>query len=203
MRITAQTKSATRKRILQSARRLFADSGYDTTTTRDIAVASQIATGTLFNYFPTKEAIVASLAREAIDDALASDIPTADTLEEDLFALVAAGLRKLRPLRRHLPSLLETSLSPLAATRPDDDATAFRLLQLDRVASLAAGHGFGPLPPTALQLSWTLYTGALLFWAGDESRGQQETLALLDDSVDMFVGWLRQQGTTPPGPQGP
>jgi AcrR family transcriptional regulator len=202
MRITAQTKSATRKRILQSARRLFSDNGYDTTTTRDIAVAAQIATGTLFNYFPTKEAIVASLAREAIDDALASDIPPADTLEEDLFALVAAGLRKLRPLRRHLPSLLETSLSPLAATRPDDDATAFRLLQLDRVAALAAAHGFGPLSPTALQLYWTLYTGALLFWAGDESRGQQETLALLDDSVDMFVGWLRQQGTTPPGPKG-
>ena len=39
MRVSAQTKFATRKRILQSARRLFADNGYDTTTTRDKAFA--------------------------------------------------------------------------------------------------------------------------------------------------------------------
>src|SRR5690348_11986203 len=66
MRVTAQTKAATRQRILDTARRLFTDRGYDATATRDIARAAGIASGTLFNYFPTKEAIVACLAREAI-----------------------------------------------------------------------------------------------------------------------------------------
>lgn len=195
MRVTAQTKTATRKRILQTARRLFADNGYDATTTRDIAHAAQIASGTLFNYFPTKEAIVASLANDAIADALNEADRSehqADTLEEALFALIAAGLRKLKPLRKHLPSLLETSLSPLAAT-PEQDATAFRVRQIEAVAAIAAKHGFGQLPPTALQLYWTLYTGALAFWASDTSAKQEETLALIDDSLNMFVGWLREQ----------
>jgi AcrR family transcriptional regulator len=195
MRVTAQTKSATRKRILQTARRLFADNGYDATTTRDIAHAAQIASGTLFNYFPTKEAIVASLANDAIAEALdESDHREhqADTLEEALFALIAAGLRKLKPLRKHLPSLLETSLSPLATT-PQEDAASFRIRQIEAVADLAAQHGFGQLPTTALQLYWTLYTGALAFWAGDASPKQEQTLALIDDSLNMFVGWLRQQ----------
>ena len=35
-------------------------------TTGDIADAAGIATGTLFNYFPTKEALLASLAAEAV-----------------------------------------------------------------------------------------------------------------------------------------
>jgi AcrR family transcriptional regulator len=195
VRVTAQTKTATRKRILQTARRLFADNGYDATTTRDIAHAAQIASGTLFNYFPTKEAIVASLANDAIADALNEADRSehqADTLEEALFALIAAGLRKLKPLRKHLPSLLETSLSPLAAT-PEQDATAFRVRQIEAVAAIAAKHGFGQLPPTALQLYWTLYTGALAFWASDTSAKQEETLALIDDSLNMFVGWLREQ----------
>ena len=203
MRVTAQTKSATRKRILQAARRLFADNGYDAATTRDIALAAGIATGTLFNYFPTKEAIVARLAAEAIGDALTEaggpGAHPADTLEEDLFALIAAGLRKLKPLRRHLPSLLETSLSPLAATPQHDDSASFRVAQMEAVAARAAGHGFGELPPTALQLYWTLYTGVLAFWANDASARQEDTLALIDDSLDMFVAWLREQTKARPG----
>jgi hypothetical protein len=41
-------------------------------------------------------------------------------------------------------------------------------------------------------LYWTLYTGLLTFWASDSSRKQEETLALLDQSIAMFVGWLSE-----------
>jgi AcrR family transcriptional regulator len=193
MRVTARAKEITRRRILEAAQRLFAENGYGPTTTRDIARAAGIASGTLFNYFPTKEAIVACLAGEAIDDVLAEvreGTAGAETLEEDLFAIVAAGLRKLKPLRKHLPALLETSLSPLAVA-PQDDAASFRVGQLEAVAVIAARHGLPELPPTALQLYWTLYTGLLVFWASDTSPRQEDTLALADDSLNMFVGWLR------------
>ena len=36
------------------------------------------------------------------------------SLEEDLFAHVAAILRKLKPYRKYLPAMLERALSPLA-----------------------------------------------------------------------------------------
>ncbi len=193
MRITAQTKVATRRKILEAARRLFRERGYDATATRDIAVSAGIATGTLFNYFATKEAIVASLANEAIGqtrDEVGAPEFDGESLEEDLFALVAADLRKLSPLRKHLPVLLETSLSPLAAGA-DEEATSLRAGHLEAVASIAARRGLGELPATALQLYWALYTGVLVFWANDDSPKQQDTLALLDDSINMFVGWLR------------
>jgi hypothetical protein len=43
----------------------------------------------------------------------------------------------------------------------------------------------------AWQLYWTLYTGVLAFWAEDASPKQEDTLALLDQSLQMFVGWLQ------------
>ena len=189
--MTAKTKAATRKAILRTARRLFAENGYEATRTRDIAQAAGIATGTLFNYFQTKEAIVASMAQEAIGEAVAhTQQGRAETLEEDLFALVAAALRKLKPLRKHLPALLETALSPLAEA-PTGESASIRITHLEAVAALAINHSCGELSPTALQLYWTLYTGMLVFWAHDKSPKQEDTLALVDDSLNMFVGWLR------------
>ena len=61
MRVTAKVKEQTRERILQSAHKLFQEQGFEETTTRDIAARAKIATGTLFNYFPTKEALALSI----------------------------------------------------------------------------------------------------------------------------------------------
>ncbi|MGO9465520.1 MAG: TetR/AcrR family transcriptional regulator [Isosphaeraceae bacterium] len=193
MRVTAETKAATRQRILEAARQLFATGGFDATTTRDIADAAGIATGTLFNYFATKEAILASLAALAIAGVDRDFEENAgECLLEELFAFVAAGLRKLKPLRKHLPVLLETALGPLAAA-PGEEGQSLRLSHLETVARLSRKRGAPELSPVALQLYWTLYTGVLMFWAQDRSPRQEDTLALLDQSLAMFVGWLQRE----------
>jgi AcrR family transcriptional regulator len=200
MRVTPEVKVATRQRILEAARHLFATTGFEACTTRQIAEAAGIATGTLFNYFATKEAVLASLAAEAVARAHRDfELRNSgeDSLEEELFAFVAAGLRKLKPLRKHLTVLLETALSPLA-TGSGDEAQPLRLPHLEAVARLAKNHGLSELPPVALQLYWTLYTGVLTFWANDRSPRQEDTLALLDHSLAMFVGWLQREGDFAP-----
>ena len=193
MRVTAETKAATRQSILQAARRLFAEKGFEVTTTRDIAQAAEIASGTLFNYFPTKEAIVASMAHEALGDTYhegLGDPSESDTFEDAVFALVAKSLRKLKPLRKYLSSLLATSLSPLASAA-EEYGSSLRLGHLETVVRLAAKHGYRELSAVALQLYWTLYIGVLVFWASDKSPKQEDTLALVDQSLNMFVDWLR------------
>ena len=193
MRITVEEKNATRQRIVNAAADLFQTHGFDATTTRDIARAAGIATGTLFNYFDTKEAIVTSLATEALGKArLASAKPTPDgDLEEELFALVAAELRQLKPLRKFITPLLETVLSPLAMSRLNGTGESLRVEHLETVAALVSKHGLAEIPPLALQVYWTLYTGVLAFWATDKSPKQEDSLALLDQSLNMFVAWLR------------
>jgi AcrR family transcriptional regulator len=202
VRVTAETKNATRQRILDVGKTLFAQQGFEATTTRDIAQASQIAVGTLFNYFPTKESIVECLVSEAWGLALAefaelpvgADSRTADdslTLEEALFSQAAGILRRLRPYRKYLPAVLETSLSPLADTDGSRKGRPLRAAHLENVSQIIAAHGQqGTLSSVALQLYWTLLTGVLAFWSSDRSPRQEDTLALLDESLAMFVGWL-------------
>src|SRR5687768_7021038 len=104
MRVTAETKSATRQRILEAAQQHFARHGFEATTTRDLASAAQIATGTLFNYFPTKEAIALCLVGQACaaaDAAFAAAPAEPLSFEEELFAHMAANLRKLKPYRKY------------------------------------------------------------------------------------------------------
>ena len=196
MRVSPETKTATRQRILDAAKKLFAQQGFEIATTRDIARMAQIATGTLFNYFPTKESLAECLIGEAHAKAIETFLDdwqaeaAASSLEESLFAFVAAGLRRLKPYRKYLPAALETSLSPLTAAKQNGEPS-FRTAHLDVVGQIVAQHGRDDaLSAVGLQLYWTLYTGALAFWAKDSSPRQEDTLALLDQSLRMFAAWL-------------
>ena len=55
-------KQETRQRLLRAAWELFQEGGYDQTTVADITEAADVAKGTFFNYFATKEAIVEQIA---------------------------------------------------------------------------------------------------------------------------------------------
>ena len=55
-----------RRQILGAARTLFAERGFDATTTRDLAAAADINDALIYRYFPDKHAILAALVDEAI-----------------------------------------------------------------------------------------------------------------------------------------
>jgi AcrR family transcriptional regulator len=191
MRVTAARRETTRRRILARARRLFASREFDSVTTREIAAAAGIATGTLFNYHPTKEELALELLAADCDRALARFRPRRrgeETLEEDLFSLVLATLRAMAPLRRTVGPVLASTLGPWTADAAAGAASRLRLRVLEKARSAIARHGvpFGEDPVSA-HLFWTLYLGALAFWCSDETPGQEDTLALLDQSMRLFA----------------
>jgi AcrR family transcriptional regulator len=200
---------ATRERILEVSRQRFAADGFEAATTRDIARAAGIGVGTLFNYFPTKEAIAQALIGEACDVAAerfeaqrAGSNAEPLSLEEELFAHVAALLRRLKPFRKYLAAALDRELSPLA--QRDGDEPSLRATHLEVIDRLAARHGVGEsFTARAMQIYWTLFVGVLLFWAHDASPKQEDTLALLDESLAMFCGWLQASASNniPPIPR--
>ncbi len=196
-RITKQAKQATRKRILDAAGSLFKGKGFEQATTRDIAQQAGIATGTLFNYFPAKEDIVMTLMTTALDRAakdFAKQQRTGASLEEDLFLHVATGLRRLKVHRKYVGPALETTLSPLTSSSISTKADAIRIAHLELVQQTITQHGLVfEVWTMAMQLYWTLYTGVLTVWVSDSSPKQEDALAMLDQSIAMYVSWLRDQ----------
>ncbi|MDD3445430.1 MAG: TetR/AcrR family transcriptional regulator [Zavarzinia sp.] len=61
----AATKAQNRSQILSAAREVFGNLGYDATTVRDIIRRTSLASGTFYNYFPTKEAVFRAVVEES------------------------------------------------------------------------------------------------------------------------------------------
>lgn len=61
-----RNKAENRAAILDAARRVFAELGYDGATIRDVIRGTNLASGTFYNYFPDKE----SLLRALFDDSM-------------------------------------------------------------------------------------------------------------------------------------
>lgn len=57
-------KREMRERIYQTARLLFLEHGFNSTTVEEIADAADIAQATFFNYFPSKAAVLREMTRE-------------------------------------------------------------------------------------------------------------------------------------------
>ena len=64
--LRARKKRAARQSIAATARRLFAERGYDAVTVADVAAAADVSQKTVFNYFPTKEDLAFAGREEGI-----------------------------------------------------------------------------------------------------------------------------------------
>ena len=70
-----------RAEILSAAARVFAAKGYANTTTRELALAADMAEGTLYNYFDGKREILLTIVGDVIDD-LTQMVETVGTLQD-------------------------------------------------------------------------------------------------------------------------
>lgn len=62
----ARSKAANRKAILDAARGVFARIGYDATTVRDIIRETELAAGTFYNYFKSKEEVFEAISDDSV-----------------------------------------------------------------------------------------------------------------------------------------
>jgi AcrR family transcriptional regulator len=86
------TKAANRAAILAAARRVFADIGFGAASVRDIVRATELATGTFYNYFPDKDAVLRALVDDIAVEARAR-VREARLAADGVEAFVAGGFR--------------------------------------------------------------------------------------------------------------
>lgn len=135
-------KRLTRTRIGECGWELFATRGFDEVTVAEIADLADVAVGTVFNYFPTKEAILFDRADELRADLVASVTRRAQgqgavaaflAWHERTIGFLTAGDRT-----RRLLELVAGSATLRAHERDLDDRY--------RTALTAALGGSGPTP---------------------------------------------------------
>jgi AcrR family transcriptional regulator len=191
MRISKDTKIKNRKTILKAAEKLFTDKGFEKTTTRDIASTVGMAAGTMFNYFDSKESLAMTLVIDALvkgRKAYARRLIGSEDFHEEFFLLISSELRALRPFRSYIGPVLESALSLFSKSAISAAGDEARLGHLKIIENIITKHGYSSVPTLlSSSLYWSLYLGILAFWSTDNSRNQEETLALMDYSLLLFA----------------
>jgi AcrR family transcriptional regulator len=157
------TRLATRDKILQAAREVFAEKGYHRALVDDIVRASRTSKGAVYHHFPNKEALFLALVDEfagRLAVAVAAAIGRAHGALGKVEAAVTAGLETFarhRDLARIL--LLESvSLGPAYQSKRQEVHGRFAdLIQ----AHLDEAVAEGSIPPVDTRVATLAWLGAL------------------------------------------
>lgn len=124
----------TRERIYRAALQIFAERGYLETTVEDITEAADVGKGTFFNYFPTKEHVLATYGEQrvaaievalkkarsanhsvlAVLKELATDLAGQSSQSPDLLRSIFAAHLSCAPVRAELQNRLQRARQLLA-----------------------------------------------------------------------------------------
>jgi AcrR family transcriptional regulator len=188
----------TRRRIYESALKLFREKGFEATTMRDVAAKAEVALGAAYYYFSSKEAIVLAFyqemqenSHEGILEALAGEKKLKDRIRvvlEKRFELLTPNRKFCDALFRHAPDTHDP-LSPFSAeTRPIRE----RAIEHLRVALEGSDIKVpADLKPTLPYLLWLYQMAVILFWLYDRSPHQERTQKLMEKSLGLLVSLLR------------
>jgi AcrR family transcriptional regulator len=198
-----RNKEQTKERILAAALELFREKGLEQTTTKEISKKAEIAEGTLFNYFKTKEDLALYFFQKETDALIqwyrAETRLQKAPLPEKLFAIIHQQLEYIEPYEDFIGAVFCRSLQPASSLSPlSFDSQELRLKYLRFIREvLAAAEQKGEIPPIGDLGAYGVglfYLGIVTHWLHDGSRGKQKTLALLDRAVNFGTRMLRRGG---------
>ena len=188
----------TRRRIYESALKLFREKGFEQTTMRDIAANAGVALGAAYYYYSAKEAIVLAFyqeMQESSQDSILEAMAGHKKLKDRIRCVLEKRLGLLIPNRkfcdalfRHAPDTSDP-LSPFSAeTRPIREKAIEHL----RVALEGSDVKVpGDLKPQLPYLLWLYQMAIILFWLYDRSPHQERTNRLIEKSLGLLINLLR------------
>ncbi|MEX2292448.1 MAG: TetR family transcriptional regulator [Acidimicrobiales bacterium] len=109
-----QSQAERRQRVLAAALRLGAEGGYDAVQMRDVASTAGVALGTIYRYFPSKDALLAAAMVQWMEDLehrVSQKPPKGATTTERVYDVLRRGVATME----RQPQLAEAVITALTS----------------------------------------------------------------------------------------
>lgn len=159
-----RNKAENRSAILDAARRVFAELGYDGATIRDVIRGTNLAAGTFYNYFPDKESLLRALFDDSMRrlhqrarDGRADAATLADVVRatfRDAFSFLADDRAAFELMHRNAGAIRAILDEPaFVANRDDLRADVIRAIRADGLRGVDADYLTAALNGVAFEVA--------------------------------------------------
>ncbi len=199
MKISAQQKKKNRLKIIGVAVDIMIDKGFKAATMRAIAKEASIGDATIYNYFPTKEAILFAYYEEKLNECVARmrkiEKFNEFTLHEQLQTLFETLLELFLPDREFVSLSFKRIFFALS-----QNAEQLHAIQdlFEKIVDdiFTAAIEVNEIPAQMFQqiiyhLLWDYYVGIIIFWLNDRSDQFADTSMMIDKTMDLFCSILK------------
>jgi TetR/AcrR family transcriptional regulator, cholesterol catabolism regulator len=93
-----RSQAARRERVIRAAQELAAEGGYDAVQMRDVAARGEVALGTIYRYFPSKDALLLAVMVQwlvDLEDRVTRHPPTGATTVDRIMDVLRRALRSM------------------------------------------------------------------------------------------------------------
>lgn len=203
MSLRERKRKTTRESILAGARSLFFKNGYRSTSMEMIAEASDVAVGTIYNYFRSKAEVMVAI-NQADSDGVLLQLDRTMMEQEPVEDLLWAVIEKILLSLESYPRELIRELFTAAFDKPRSRLSSGLVSQDERFISyltdlLAGLKSFGRLkgetvPETVAFSIYSLTFSAIMWYTMDE-------ILTIEDAKVMIAGMIGQfcRGILPEG----
>ena len=164
-------RTETRERIYRAALEIFARRGYLDTTVEDITEAADVGKGTFFNYFPTKEHVLATYGDERVA-AIERSLQNVRTAKRSVRAALKELATDLAGQSAESPDLLRSIFAAHLSCAPVRAELQNRLQRARRLLAeiVAIGQKRGEIrcdrsPADLARLTQLIFLGVTIAWA--------------------------------------
>ena len=183
----SRSQAARRERVIRAAQELGSEGGYDAVQMRDVASRAEVALGTIYRYFPSKDALLLAVMVQwlrDLEERVGRKPPAGDGTVERIMDVLRRALRTMDRQPRLTAAVIGamTAGDPASVTAIGEaSATMARVLvtafpddvdpQLEAGAAKVLGHVWW-----SATISWANGMGDI-DWVADELRAAAELVA--------------------------
>lgn len=184
----------TRRLIVDTALRLFAEVGWEKTTMRAIASAAGVSVGNAYYYFASKEALVQEFYLQLQRDHLVEVekvLAGEGDFAKKLIGILRAGLAVWAPHHQFAGKFIGLAAVPGSPLSPfSDESAESREMSLDVYRRFVADTPLKMDPALKAELPeflWLAQIGLVVYWVHDVTPNQRRTRQVVDQAVPYLV----------------